>query len=164
MITLRAPEPSDLDFLYQLECDPDVWRVSWGAGPISRQMLCDYLIQYSADIYRDKQMRWVIDDDGAPAGTIDITDYDPTNGRAMLGIAVDPQRRQRGIASHAVSMALDYCRDTLHMHQLAVIVPRYNKPSLSLFEHAGFKTSGCLRSWVRRGSSYCDAIIMQLML
>ncbi len=164
MTTLRAPEPSDLDFLYRLECQPEVWRISWGAGPVSRQMLWDYLSNYTADIYRDRQMRWMIDEDNSPAGTVDITDYDPAHARAMLGIAVDSQCRGRGIATRAIGLAADYCRDMLHLHQLAVIVPRDNDASLRLFQRAGFKASGCLRSWVRKGDTYTDAVIMQLML
>ncbi len=164
MIHLRAPEPSDLDFLYRLECQPDVWRVSWGEGPISRQLLWDYLHNYTADIYRDRQMRWIIVNGAEAAGTIDITDYDPANGHAMLGIAVDERLQGRGIATAAIGQAISYCRDTLHMHQLAVIVPRCNVASMRIFSRAGFKPTGCLRSWLRRGDSYHDAIILQLML
>lgn len=164
MISLRAPEPSDLDFLYRLECQPNVWRISWGAGPVSRQMLWDYLQHYSADIYRDKQMRWVISDADTSVGTIDITDFDPMHSRAMIGIAIDRNSQGRGLATQALILAIEYSRDVLHLHQLAAIVPRDNTRSMRLFERTGFKASGCLRSWLHLGDMYSDAVILQLML
>lgn len=109
-------------------------------------------------------MRWVICDGDTPAGTIDITDFDPMHSRAMIGIAIDHSCQGRGIATQAISLAMEYGRDVLHLHQLAAIVPRDNSRSMRLFERVGFKTSGCLRSWLRRGDSYRDAVILQLML
>lgn len=163
-VKLRALEPSDLDMLYRLETDPEVWRVSWGEAPVSRQMLWDYITNYTADVYRDRQLRFMIEADGLAVGTIDITDFDPRNSRAMLGIAVEQAWQHRGIAHKAVSQAIDYCRMALHLHQLAVIVPRSNEASMRLFLDSGFTASGCLRSWLRCGSRYEDALVLQLML
>lgn len=163
-IRLRAVEPSDLDTLYRLENDPEVWRVSWGEAPLSRQMLWEYITNYTADVYRDRQLRFVIEVDGVAAGTVDISDFDPRNSRAMLGIAVDKDWQHRGVAHRAVAQVMDYCRMALHLHQLAVLVPRDNAASMKLFLDSGFTTSGCLRSWLRRGDSYVDVIVLQRML
>lgn len=163
-IRLRAPEPADVDMLYRLENHPQVWQVSWGSAPVSRQMIWDYVQSYSADIYRDKQLRLVIEADGKCAGCLDITDLDPANGRAMVGIALEEDMQGRGIARRALEQAIDYCRADLGLHQLAAIVPRDNGRSLRLFAAAGFATCGCLRSWLRRGRSYVDALVVQKLL
>lgn len=160
-VRLRAPEPADVDMLYRLENMPQVWRVSWGSAPMSRQMIWDYVQSYSADIYRDKQLRLVIEADAKAAGSLDITDLDPANGRAMVGIALEQDMQGQGIARRALSLAVDYCRDELGLHQLAAIVPCDNQKSLKLFTAAGFKTCGRLRSWLRRGKSYADALVLQ---
>ncbi|MCC8119937.1 MAG: GNAT family N-acetyltransferase [Bacteroidales bacterium] len=163
-VKLRAVEPDDLDTLYRLENDPDVWRVSWGEAPVSRQMLWEYITNYTADVYRDRQLRFVIEAGGQAAGTIDISDFDPRNSRAMLGIAVDKESQHHGIAHKAVEQVVDYCRMALHLHQLAVLVPRDNEASMRLFLDSGFTTSGCLRSWLRRGTSYVDVMVLQRFL
>lgn len=141
-----------------------MWSVSWGDAPVSRQMLWDYVNTYSSDIYADRQLRLMIDTGGHTIGTVDITDFDPRHGRAMLGIAIDEPWRGQGAATEALRQIIEICKDTLGMHQLAVMVPRDNTPSMRLFEKLGFKTSGCLRSWLRRGKKYEDVVILQLML
>lgn len=153
-----------MDMLYRLENYPKVWQVSWGSAPVSRQMIWDYVQAYSADIYRDKQLRLVIEAGGIAAGCIDITDLDPANGRAMVGIAVEESMQGQGIATQALALVADYCRNELGLHQLAAIVARDNEPSMRLFASAGFKTCGRLRSWLRRGKSYADAMVVQKFL
>lgn len=41
--------------------------------------------------------------------------------------------------------------------------PADNAASLALFRQCGFRTSGRLRSWLRRGGSYRDVIVLQLL-
>ncbi len=163
-IKIRAIEPSDIDFLYRIENIPQVWSISWGDAPVSRQLLWDYINSYTADIYRDRQLRLIIENEGMPVGTIDISDYDPRNARALIGIAIDGPHQNKGIATEALRQVIERCRDTFGMHQLAAMILKDNAASLHLFEKLGFKTSGCLKSWHKRGSSYIDTVIMQLML
>lgn len=162
-LTLRAPEPSDLEMLYLLENLPEVWGVSWPDAPVSRQMLADYLIGYSADIARDRQLRLIAQVGGEAVGVVDLYDYSPSNSRAMVGIAVLPEWRGKGIGLEMLRQAAEYCRVRLSLHQLCAFVARDNEPSLRLFATAGFKTSGCLRSWLKRGNAYEDAVILQLL-
>ncbi len=163
-LRLRAVEPADIDFLYRIENIPAVWSVSFGDAPVSRQMLWDYINSYSADIYADRQLRLIIDVDGTPVGTVDVTDFDPRHGRAMLGIAVDPAHQRKGYARAALQEIITRCRHTFGMHQLAVLVPRDNEASMRLLESMGFTTSACLKSWLLHGQSYEDVVVMQLML
>ena len=163
-ISLRAVEPTDIDFLYRMENTPQVWNVSWGDAPVSRQMLWEYINAYTADIYADRQLRLIVTADGTPVGTVDISDFDPRNSRAMLGVAIEDEHRRKGIATKAVSLTIDYCRNTLALHQLAVMVPKYNDTSLALFTKLGFRTAGCLRSWLRHGRGFSDVVLMQRML
>lgn len=163
-IRVRAIEPTDIDFLYRIENIPQVWNISWGDAPVSRQLLWDYINSYTADIYRDRQLRLIIETEGKSVGTVDISDYDPRNGRALIGVAVDAAYQNKGIATEALRQVIERCRDTFGMHQLAALILKDNEASLHLFEKLGFKTSGCLKSWHKKGGSYVDTVIMQLML
>ena len=42
-LVLRALEPSDLDFLYQLENDTSIWEISGTLKPYSKKVLQLYL-------------------------------------------------------------------------------------------------------------------------
>ncbi len=163
-ITLRAIEPGDIDFLYRIENTPQVWSISWGDAPVSRQLLWEYINSYSADIYTDRQLRLIVIADGEAVGTVDVSDFDPRNSRAMLGVAIDEACQGKGIATEALKQIIDRCRNTFALHQLAVMVPKDSAASMALFTKLGFKTSGCLRSWQRRGRGFVDVVVMQLML
>ena len=164
VLKLRAPEPSDVDMLYRLEGMPEVKSVSWGEAPVSRQMLWEYVQTYSADAYRDRQLRLIAELNGEAVGTVDISDFDPSNRRAMAGIAIEERWRRQGIGAKALEALVEYCREALGLHQLAAIVPKSNEASLALFKKAGFSATGCLRSWLRRGNEYEDAIVLQLII
>lgn len=164
-ITLRPVETADVDCLYRWENDPEAWRVSLSDAPPSRQMLWEYASSYSADIFRDRQLRLIICSGAEAVGTVDVTDLDPRNSRAFLGIYIAPAHRSRGIARAALTAVIGYCTTGLCLHQLSAIVAKDNAPSLALFASLGFRTAGCLRSWLRRAqNTWADAIILQRML
>ena len=53
IVRLRAMEPEDLDFLYAMENDKEVWDVGCTNVPYSRYVLHDYIANASNDIYAD---------------------------------------------------------------------------------------------------------------
>lgn len=165
-LTLRAVEPSDLDFLYMLESAEGCADASLYSAPVSRHMLWEYIHSYSADIFADGQLRLVIEAESADgscirAGTIDISDFEPLNRRGFAGIIIAPEFRRRGYARAALTQLCDYASTTLGMHQLAAVVAVDNAPSIALFKSCGFKSTGRLRSWIRRGRTFADALIFQ---
>ena len=48
---LRALEPTDIDFLYQLENERGLWEVSETQLPFARHLLQQYLLNATQDIY-----------------------------------------------------------------------------------------------------------------
>ena len=59
-IHLRALEPTDLDFLYALENDINLWKVSETITPFSKYVLTLYLENIHRDIFDDKQFRFIL--------------------------------------------------------------------------------------------------------
>lgn len=165
-ITLRALEPDDLDIVYRWENDPSLWPCGDTCAPLSRHRLKEYIDNYDGDINSARQLRLMIVDNasGRPAGTIDITDYDPVNRRASVGVFVDEEFRHMGYATTALMMVADLCHERLGMHQLWAIVAADNTDSRRLFSDTGFKIAGHLQSWLRQGRRYSDAYIYQKLL
>lgn len=88
-IRLRALEPEDLDFLYEMENDESLWEVGRTNVPYSRQVLLDYITTATADIYTDKQVRLIVENELQEAvGIIDLMNFDPRHQRAELGIVI----------------------------------------------------------------------------
>ena len=163
LINLRSPEPEDLDSLYLWENDTTLWPFGSTRAPLSRHQIWQYIDNYDGDIFTQKQLRMMIVDNesGKAVGTVDIYDFDARDGHALIGIFISAEHRGKGFASEALSLINDYGRVTLGLHQLAAIVSVDNTPSIALFKLCGYKSKGCLKSWLKRGRQYTDVLIFQ---
>ncbi len=163
-ISLRAPEPEDLDLLYIWENEPSIWQVSGTLAPFSRYILKQYLEHATKDIYQAKQLRLIIQlkDKHRPLGAVDLFDFDPHHHRAGLGILIaDPSDRRQGYAREALETMTAYCFDVLHLHQIYCNIAAGNKASIKLFNEAGFEECGKKREWLFNGSTYEDELLFQ---
>ena len=164
-VFLRALEPEDLDLLYGIENNPEVWDVSPTNVPYSRYVLHNYLANTVNDIYVDKQVRFVIDADKEQCiGLLDVVHCDPKHRRAEVSIVLRKEFRKKGLAQSALLQLLDYSLRVLHLHQLYAVVPKANQGSVDLFTRVGFKINAELKDWLFDGENYNDAILMQYIL
>lgn len=164
-IRVRAMEPEDLDFLYSMENDREVWNVGNASVPYSRYVLHDYIASSTNDIYHDGQVRLILEnEDGVTVGMADVVSFSAQHRRAEVSIVIHGKYRRRGYASAALALILDYSLRTLHLHQLYAVVADDNVASLSLFEKCGFKRSNLLKDWLFDGRKYTDAIVMHKIL
>lgn len=163
-IALRALEPTDLDTLYHWENDTALWVASDTIAPYSREALWHYLKEYTGDIYAQRQLRLLITlaDDGTPVGTVDFLNFDPLNNRAELGLFIERDSRGKGLGRRALSLLTAYARDHIGLRQLYVFIAIDNEACLNLFKAFGYQQVGILKSWVKRGMSYRDVVLMQM--
>ena len=158
---LRAIEPYDIDLLYTIENDRDLWDVSSVNVPYSRYDLEQYVLSQQHDLYADKQLRLVITDDGGKAvGLIDLFDFSPTNSRAELGMAILKEERGKGYATGALKLLHDYAASHLHLHQIYAIVPSDNAACLSMLRNMGYANEMVLPDWLKKPSGYTDCIAL----
>ena len=162
-VCLRALEPEDLDFIYQIENNPSHWTVSDFSVPYSRYAIRKYLADSRNDLFADRQLRLVVvqRSTGAAVGLIDLFSYDPMHARAEVGIAVHEDYRRRGYATQALRLLCDYAFRFLPLHQLTACVLLGNEASLRVFRSCGFTECGVLRQWWRVGGTYQDALVLQ---
>ncbi|MBM1107524.1 GNAT family N-acetyltransferase [Aurantibacter crassamenti] len=162
-IYLRALEPMDLDFLYELENNTDLWEVSGTVTPYSRHVLQLYLENSHRDIYDVKQLRLCIcENSGKLLGLIDLFDFDPKNKRAGVGIVIlQTENRNRGIGTEAIQLMTNYAYETLNLHQLYANVTSDNVPSIQLFKKMGFEEVGVKKDWNFSLGSFKNEILLQ---
>lgn len=164
-MTLRSPEPEDLELMYAMENDTSLWSVGNATLPYSRYTLREYLEQSRQDIIAERQARFVIElAEGQCVGMVDLADYDPINGRAEVCVGILGEYRGKGIATNAVRLLCDYAKDRLHLHQLYVYVPEWNRESVRLFEKCGFTVTAELKDWLRSKDGYNSVFLMQKMM
>ena len=164
-VRLRAMEPEDLEMLYTIENDPELWGVGCTNVPYSRYVLHDYIAQSSGDIYTDRQVRLIIEDHQHEIiGVADLLNFDPKHRRAEVGIVIIGKRRRQGNASDALAALHDYAREVLHIHQLYAFIAADNEPSLALFRKFDYHVSQPLADWLYDGKAYHPAFIVQKLL
>jgi diamine N-acetyltransferase len=162
-IYLRALEPSDLEFLYQLENNPEVWEISGTTTPYSRHTLQNYLDNAHRDIYEVKQLRLTISAISSKTlGFIDLFDFDPRHRRAGLGIVVlEEKNRNKGIGTEAISLMCDYAFTILDMHQIYAHVLEDNAASIRMFQKLGFEYTGARKDWVLSEGVFKNELLFQ---
>ncbi|GLB52365.1 acetyltransferase [Neptunitalea chrysea] len=160
---LRALEPEDLDFLYQIENDENVWEVSETITPYSKFILKQYLENSHRDIFDVKQLRLsiVTTEENLLCGFIDIFDFDAKNKRAGVGIIVVDTYRKKGIGAESLSLVLKYCFKKLNLHQVYANISEDNEASIRLFEKLGFKLTGLKADWVLVDGAYKNELLFQ---
>jgi diamine N-acetyltransferase len=164
-IGLRAVEPEDIDFLYSIENDQEIWKVSNTLLPFSRFEIEQYVLNCDRDIYVSKQIRFIIVElsSGISIGCIDIFDFDPNNQRAGLGIIIDKIHRNSGFATEALQILIEYAFKTLHLHQLYCHITTENVGSVRLFVKNGFRYMGTRKDWTFFNGKFYDEDSYQLL-
>lgn len=165
-IYLRALEPEDLEFVYAIENDESIWKVSNTQTPYSRFLIRQYLENAQQDIYEAKQLRLAIcqNDNFSAIGLIDLFDYDPRNNRAGIGIIIqNGENRRQGIGSEALQLLISYAFTHLNLHQLYANIDDENEPSIKLFTNFGFQLIGTKKQWNLVNGNYADESLFQLI-
>ncbi|WP_024770522.1 GNAT family N-acetyltransferase [Aquimarina macrocephali] len=164
-IYLRALEPEDLDFVYIVENDEQIWEMSSTQTPYSRFLIKEYLENSHKDIYEVKQLRLVIcSNDHATLGLIDLFDFNPTHNRAGVGILIaEKENRGKGYGAEALELIVNYSFAHLHLHQLYANISEDNVTSIKLFENKGFNKVGVKKEWNLVKDIYKDEFLYQLV-
>ena len=164
-INLRALEPEDLDFLYQIENNESFWQVSHTNAPFSKYILKQYLENAHLDIFEAKQLRLLIEEKltRKQIGMIDLFDFNPIHKRAGIGILIHPKFQKNGFASEALSNLISYCFSHLNLHQLYANISSDNIKSISLFTKHHFKVAGIKKDWNLLSGKFTDEVLFQLI-
>lgn len=158
---LRALEIEDLPWLYRWENDADSWADSATHNPLSKHLLREYIESSTGDIYRDGQLRLVLENDGESIGCMDFFDFDAQNRKAALGMYIAPEARGKGLGAKALQLMEDYAFRFLNLEMIYAIIAADNEPCLRLYRKAGYQESTPLAHWILRSGNPVDAILFQ---
>lgn len=165
-VFLRALEPDDLAFIYNIENDENIWEVSNTQTPYSKFLIRQYLENAHQDIYEAKQLRLAIckNNTSEAIGLIDLFDFDPKNNRAGIGIIIQNEiNRNAGFGKEALSLLIDFSFKQLQLHQLYANISTENLPSMALFTTFGFEKIGVKKDWNFFNNSFQDEAFFQLI-
>lgn len=164
-VILRAIEPQDLDFLYEIENEIDQWKYSDRIHPFSKSLLMSYISNSNKSIFETNQIKFtIINHLKKTIGFLDLFDFDPKNHRAAIGLIIIPSQRNKGMGSAAVDLVESYAREQLQLHQLYAHIADENYFSIKLFESQKFKLTGKKNDWNFYDGKYHDEFIYQKLI
>ena len=169
-IKLRAIEPSDSNLIYKWENDTTIWHAGNTIEPFSKHIIDKYVNNAHLDLFQSNQLRLMIDtkgDDGfskKTVGSIDLFDIDSMHQRAGVGVLIaEKEARNRGFASQALKVLINYCSEVLLLHQLYCNIDEDNDPSIQLFRKNGFEITGEKKDWIRTKEGWKTEYFLQLI-
>jgi len=164
-VRLRALELKDLDFLFEIENDWNLWYLSHTQQPFSRKLLKQYIRDSDRDIYEARQLRLAIEttDNNFLIGFVDLFNFDPKNRRAGVGIVIHKEFQNKTFGTDTLLLLTQYAFNVLFLHQLYANISVDNTPSIHLFEKIGFKRIGIKKDWNFDGKKYKDEVMYQLI-
>ena len=120
------------------------------------------------DIFQAKQLRLMLDyyghNNSETIGAIDLYDFDPLHRRAGVGILINEEKyRNRGFASEALQLLINYSFTILQLHQLFCYIDCDNKVSIKLFEKFRFKITGEKKDWNKTPDGWKSEFMLQLI-
>jgi RimJ/RimL family protein N-acetyltransferase len=157
-VDLRGPTPDDADDLFALFSDPEVMRY-WSRAPMRERGEAEGLIGDILDAFSKRELlNWVIvDADDRAIGTTTLFRFDPRHRRAEVGYALRSDHWGRGLASEAVSLAIDWALRTLDLHRVEADIDPRNDASRRVLERLGFRSEGVLRERFFGGDEATDS-------
>ena len=160
---LRALEPEDLDFIYEIENNESIWEISGTQTPYSRFLIKQYLENAHQDIYEAKQLRLVmVSNKKETIGLIDLFEFDPKNKRAGIGLLIaKSEHRHKGYGKEALELVCNYAFTHLNVHQLFANIAADNAASIKLFESLDFEKIGVKRDWMFVNGEFKSEILYQ---
>ena len=119
----------------------------------------------NGDLVSNRQQRLMIMLEGQEQaiGSIDLFDYDPVNSRIGIGVLVESEFREKGYATAALRLCLDYLFNHLMVHQVHCIVDTTNTASQRLFQKLGFTEGGRRHDWIKTPEGYLDVVFYQII-
>ncbi|WP_296637869.1 GNAT family protein [Polaribacter sp.] len=164
-VFLRALEPEDLEYLFEIENNETFWEVSHTQTPFSKYVLKQYLENVHLDVFAAKQLRLMIVDalNRKNIGLIDLFDFNPKHKRAGIGILIDPAFQHKGFASESLELLIKYTFSHLELHQLYANITSDNAKSIKLFESKNFTKVGVKKDWISSQGNFKDEILYQLI-
>jgi diamine N-acetyltransferase len=158
-------EPEDVDLLYTIENDPEMWRIGETIAPYSRARLEMFVATHSYDLYSTHQARFMVESEGRTIGVLDISDFDPHNMRFSIGIVIyDKRDRGNGYGHEIIEAIKEYALNTLNMKQIWVEIDDFNTASIALFESCGFERCGVMKDWICYAGEFHDVLRYQIIL
>lgn len=152
-VTLRAPQPPDIEARLALGYSAEVTRMFGGSARTDTEMT----LEQASDWYRqlaEHPCGWIIEVDGVLAGEARLDNINRQDQRARMAMGLFSDRSLgRGIGRVAVRLVLDQAFGEMRLHRVDLRVLSFNDRAIRCYRACGFRHEG-----TERESAFIDGV------
>lgn len=143
-LTLRKMQTSDYKDMYEYSCRHEVTKYLLWCEHESPDQTYGYLEAVGKSYKSGDFHDWAVTltDSGKMIGTCGFTSFDFENGRAEVGYVLNPKYWGQGIATEAVSAAIEFAFNELGANRVEAKFIEGNGASLRVMEKCGMTFEG----------------------
>ena len=140
-VYLRTPVPEDIDFMLEMENNPEIWSVSQTTEPFTRFEIESFIMDNEHDLLKELQQRFVVvlKDSDIPIGSVDLFNYEADNNSAGVGISILKEYRRNSFGLQALKLLVEEAFKKNKLTSLHCSIYDDNIASIRLFESIGFQ-------------------------
>jgi len=165
-LLLRAMEPEDYKITYKWRQDDATSSAVIGMKRfISLETEKKWVLKAIENHEAGKALRLVICSviDSTAVGLVNVTDIDLINRCCRVGYMIDPEARGGGVATWALTQAIEYMIENFGMNRVSCRILEDNIPSQRLAVKVGMQQEGTLRKAVFKDNQYKDLICFAVL-
>lgn len=139
-VALREMRDSDVDALFTIYGDPEVMQYASDPTFSDRATVLKMLQSVRHLLAAGSSLEWAIADQATDRllGTCGIHSLKPATRTAEIGCMLGRQFWGKGYMHEALSLVIDYSRETLSLTRLLADIDTPNTRSIRLFQRLGF--------------------------
>jgi RimJ/RimL family protein N-acetyltransferase len=161
-VTLRPPEPGDIDAHLALGRDPDIHRLYGGSRAEWRELTREDAVQFNQRL-GEHPHAWVIEH-GRFIGHIRLDHFNQRDRWAVLAIGIaDPAALGKGLGPEAILLVATHAFGEMGLHRLSLRVLAFNERAIRAYQKCGFRVEGRERESALIDGAWHDDIIMGLL-
>lgn len=147
-----------------------LWFIQSEPQSMSVRPMPFYTFEEASDRFKkaeknDKMQRFTIvtKESKRPVGAITFFDFNYLNRSAELGILIDPDERENGLAKDAMIVLIKYLFNYRDLNKVYCETASYNSGAIALLESLDFKRDGVLRKHHYFNGDYFDKYVYSLL-
>ena len=155
-LVLRRMKPSDYKDMYEYSCRPEVTRYLLWCEHESLEQTYGYLESINQCYKRGEYYDWAVTlaDSGKMIGTCGFTSFDFENDRVEVGYVLNPTYWGKGIATEAVSAAIEFAFIELGANRVEAKFIEGNNASLRVTQKCGMTFEGYHKKYMKIKGEY----------
>jgi RimJ/RimL family protein N-acetyltransferase len=165
VVTLRAPNESDLEAVYEYCQDPEIGRWTTIPAPYTREDARTWFASIPRGLENGEQVGFlaVSNADGTLLGSCGVDHIDWGDLRSEIGYVIAARARRQGFGTRALRLLSRWALGGLGLERVEAFVHPENEPSRRLALAAGLTEEGVLRSYRERKGVREDYVVFSLI-